>query len=207
MTLHQQSNPSDKFILQWTAFYLNPNLPKFPGMMKQEMDLAKFGPERMAAIHSHLTSVGAGEGIAFRFGGKAGNTRDSHRLLWYAGQVEQMRRGEKANAPASTSGVGIQTRVVENLFRAYFEDEQNITDPIVLSEAGVGAGLDSHEVDRLLASDQGGREVDLEAMMAAQRLVSGVPFFLIQGKYAVTGANEPDVFLRAFQQVKGEEKR
>ncbi|KAJ5169054.1 uncharacterized protein N7482_004648 [Penicillium canariense] len=202
---HQANNPSDTFTLTWKAFYLNPASPDFPGANKQEMYSAKFGADRTAAIFARLASAGEGEGITFRFGGNTGKTRDSHRLLWYAGQQEEAKREANASAPSTVIG-GLQTRVAEKLFRAYFEDELNITDPRVLLEAGVGAGLDRDEVKKLLDSEEGGAEVDAEAKTAARRLVTGVPFFSIQGRYSVEGADEPETFLEVFERVKEDEK-
>jgi predicted DsbA family dithiol-disulfide isomerase len=207
ITTHQGKNPQDTFTLTWNAFYLNPASPEFPGVNKAEMYAVKFGPDRAAAIFSRLSAVGEGEGIKFNFGGNTGKTRDSHRLLWYAGQLEEAKR---ANAPAPPSGSavvgGLQTRVAENLFRAYFEDEKNITDPRVLLEAGVEAGLDREEVKKLLDSEDGGAEVDSEAKTASRRLVTGVPYFSIQGKYSVEGADEPEAFLEIFEQIQDDEE-
>lgn len=164
----------------------------------------KFGAERVAAMFTRLSAVGQAEGINFQYGGNTGSTRDSHRLIWYAGQEETKRQGE--TRPSSGSAVGgLQSRVVEKLFRAYFEEEKNITDTAVLIDAAVDAGLDRGEVQKLLDSDAGGAEVDAEAKTASRRLVSGVPYFTIQGRYAVEGADEPDTFLEIFQRVKREE--
>lgn len=162
----------------------------------------KFGADRASAIFTRLAAAGEGDGIAFKFGGNTGSTRDSHRLLWYAGEEET-----KSADTAKTTGVigGMQTRVVEQLFRAYFEEEKNITDPAVLLDAAVGAGLDQGEVQKVLDSDLGGPEVDEEAQTASRRLVTGVPFFSIQGKYSVEGADEPEAFLEIFERIKAEE--
>jgi predicted DsbA family dithiol-disulfide isomerase len=203
ITAHKANNPTDTFTLTWNTFYLNPALPDFPGVNKAEMYTVKFGPERMAAIFSRLSSVGEGEGIKFNFGGNTGKTRDSHRLLWFAGQLEEKKSSNSPSTSADASAVGgLQTRVAEKLFRAYFEDEKNITDPRVLLEAGVEAGLDREAVKKFLDSEEGGAEVDSEAKVASRRLVTGVPYFSIQGKYSVEGADEPETFLEVFKQVK-----
>lgn len=97
---------------------------------------------------------------------------------------------------------GLQTRVAEQLFRAYFEEEKNITDREVLVQAAVGAGLERAAVEQLLGSEEGGKEVDLEAERARRQLVTGVPYYMVQGQYAVEGADEPDTFLEVFEQVK-----
>lgn len=168
----------------------------------------KFGPQRATAIFSRLSAVGESEGIKFNFGGNTGKTRDSHRLLWYAGQLEEAKRATVTVPAASSTPApvgGLQTRVAEKLFRAYFEDEKNITDPRVLLEAGVEAGLEREVVQKLLDSEEGGAEVDSEAKMAARRLVTGVPYYSIQAKYSVEGADEPETFLKVFEQIKEDE--
>lgn len=193
--------------MSWHAFYLNPKSPAYPGIDKQDMYSLKFGAERAAAMFSRLSAVGEGEGIAFRFGGNTGSTRDSHRLLWYAAQEEAKRAELEAPHSAQDSVVvgGLQTRVVENLFRAYFEEEKNITDPAVLLDAAVSAGLERGEVEKLLESDVGGAEVDGEAQAASRRLVTGVPYFSVQDKYSIEGADEPEAFLEVFGRVKQDE--
>ncbi|CAI7603426.1 unnamed protein product [Penicillium pancosmium] len=205
---HKTQHPSDKFTITWKAFYLNASSPPYPGTDKQEMYKAKFGAERVAAMFARLAPIGESEGIHFSFGGNTGATRDSHRLIWFAGQIEKQQETSGEAATSSEAIGGIQTRVVENLFRAYFEEEKNITDKTVLSEAGISAGLDSGAVRTLLEdeeADQGGEEVDAEAAAASRQLVSGVPFFEVQGKYAIEGADEPETFLEIFQRVKDDE--
>jgi len=168
------------------------------------MYAAKFGAARTDAIIARLSSVGENEGIKFSFGGNSGRTRDSHRVIWYAGNVAASTAGGNSGQGLE-EGFGIQSAVVQNLFRAYFEEEKNITDPIVLKNAAVEAGLDGGEIDALLKSDRGGEEVDAEAGDAARKLVSGVPFFEIQGKYVIEGADEPEAFLEVFERVKNGE--
>ncbi|KAF9887653.1 hypothetical protein FE257_009746 [Aspergillus nanangensis] len=200
ITTHQATHPTDTFSLTWNAFYLNAHSPTYPGTEKQAFYESKFGTERTTAIFGRLAAVGQAEGIAFKFGGNTGNTRDSHRLLWYAAQKER----DTAARGDDVVG-GLQTRVVEGLFRAYFEEEKNITDRAVLLEAAVQAGLEGSEVERLLKSDDGGVEVDREADRARRQLVTGVPYFMIQGQYAVEGADEPETFLEIFDRLKKSE--
>lgn len=163
---------------------------------------SKFGAERSAAMFKRLSAVGESEGISFKFGGNTGLTRDSHRLLWFAGEREAETRGSAKEEGSGNEIGGIQTRVVEKLFKAYFEEEKNITDVRVLEEAGVAAGLERDAVKGLLDSEDGGSEVDGEAKMASRRLVSGVPYFEVQGKYCVEGADEPETFLEIFEKIK-----
>ncbi|KAL3477971.1 thioredoxin-like protein [Aspergillus californicus] len=200
ITTHKKTNPTDTFTLSWSPFYLNASSPGYPGVNKKAFYESKFGAGRTDAIFSRLAGVGEGEGIKFSFGGMTGKTRDSHRLIWFAGLKEKERGMEDAG---NGKVGGLQTRVVEGLFRAYFEEEKNITERGVLLAAGVQAGLDQGEVEGLLDGDAGGKEVDFEAEKARRQLVSGVPYFMVQGMYAVEGADEPGTFLEIFEKVKG----
>jgi predicted DsbA family dithiol-disulfide isomerase len=141
-------------------------------------------------MFQRLAQIGADSGIKFKFGGKTGNTRDSHRLIQLG----------KTKSPA------MQTRVVEELFAAYFENEGDITSHTTLQNAGVKAGLDEKEVKEWLASDQGGEAVDEEVEHAQKNQISGVPNFTLQGKYEVGGAQDPGVFLRLFEKIKAVEE-
>jgi predicted DsbA family dithiol-disulfide isomerase len=191
MTQHKQAHAADTFDINWHAFYLNPNGAEYPGVNKREMYEGKFGgAARVNAIFSRLSAVGAAEGINFKFGGSTGNTRDSHRLIYLAGQKY---------------GAAAQTKIVLALFRAYFEEEQNITDKAVLLKAAVSAGgIPQAEAQAWLDSDEGGKEVDREAYNATAKFVTGVPNFTIQEKYVVEGAEEPDSFLDIFERVKAD---
>lgn len=122
--------------------------------------------------------------------------------MWYAGQKEKEKKNVEEKKEEENVIGGLQTRVAEELFRAYFEEEKNVTDREVLVQAGVGAGLERSEVERLLDGEEGGKEVDLEAEKARRQLVTGVPYYMVQGQYAVEGADEPETFLEVFEQVK-----
>ena len=137
-------------------------------------------------IFERLMAVGKDVGINFMFGGKTGNTRDSHRLIQLG----------------KTKGPDVQTRVVEELFRSYFENEEDITSRAVLQAAGVKAGLPEEEVRAWLESEKGGREVDREVRAAQMKDISGVPNFTLQGKYEIGGAQDADAFVKVFERIK-----
>ena len=88
--------------------------------------------------------------------------------------------------------------MVEELFRALFEEEQHITSHEVRLKAGVGADLDQAEVTDWLNSDKGGKEVDQEVVQAQLQEIYGVPNFTIQGEYRIGGAQDPKIFVRLF---------
>lgn len=137
-------------------------------------------------IFERLNAAGKDVGISFKYGGKTGNTRDSHRLIQLG----------------KSKGPQMQTRVVEELFKAYFENEQDITSHDVLRKAAVKAGLAEAEVREWLESGKGGKEVDKEVAEAQMSNISGVPNFTIQGKYEVGGAQDPAAFVQLFERLK-----
>ena len=152
---HPDSN--DTFSTNWFPFYLNPDAPKSAD--KQGYYESKFGKERTAMMQERMAQIGRAEGINFKNGGKTGNTRDSHRLIQLG----------------KTKGPHVQTRVIEELFAAYFENEKDITSQPILIEAGVKAGLEEKEVKDWLESGKGGPEVDKEVQDAVEQNISGVP--------------------------------
>ncbi|KAL8729175.1 MAG: hypothetical protein Q9166_004914 [cf. Caloplaca sp. 2 TL-2023] len=182
------SDTTDTFSTTWYPFYLNPDAPK-TGVDKRQYYMSKFGPERTFMIFDRLASTGKAVGIDFKFGGKTGNTRDSHRLIQLA----------------KTKGPEMQTRVVEELFKSYFEQEEDITSHDVLKAAAEKTGLEGAEVDEWLKSDKGGKEVDKEVETAQMQAVSGVPHFIMQGKYEIGGAQDPEAFVQIFEKVKAME--
>lgn len=187
ISLYKAAHPAsnDKFTTTWLPFYLNPAAPKI-GVNKRSYYKSRFGDEKAAMIIERLAAVGKGAGINFSFGGKTGNTRDSHRLVELG----------------KTKGAEMQTRVVEELFKSYFEGEGDITSHDMLKEAGVRAGLKEAEVKSWLESDKGGEEVDKEVAEAQTRGVSGVPNFVLQGKYEIGGAQDAEAFVKVFERVK-----
>ncbi len=97
-------------------------------------------------------------------------TLPAHRVLWLAGQH------------------GVQDAVGEALFRAHFELGQNLADSAVLIKAGVAGGLDGGEIAQMLASDRGLAEVEAKLAEAHALGISSVPTFVIDGKWAISGA-------------------
>ena len=105
------SSANDNFDVSWFPFYLNPDSSK-QGVDKAQMYISKFGPERTQMMQERLSSIGKEVGINFRFGGRTGNTRDSHRLIQLA----------------KTKGPESQNNLVNALFEGYFENEEVLFD-------------------------------------------------------------------------------
>ncbi|KAF2718492.1 thioredoxin-like protein [Polychaeton citri CBS 116435] len=182
---HKRQHPDDTFAVSWHPFYLNPDAAS--SIDKQAFYVSKFGTQRTSMMQAHLARLGAQVGIKFAFGGKTGNTRDSHRVI----QMGKAKGGDEG-----------QGRVVEELFKAYFENEEDITSRGVLVRRAVAAGLDEAEVEDWLDSGKGGDEVDSEVKAARASFVGGVPNFRINGAYEIQGAEEPGTFLEVFKEIK-----
>ncbi|KAF1979724.1 thioredoxin-like protein [Bimuria novae-zelandiae CBS 107.79] len=182
---YKQSHPEDTFSTNWFPFYLNPDAPKI-SIDKTAFYKSKFGEQKTAGIFQMLSQIGQQEGINFKFGGKTGNTRDSHRLIQLG----------------KTKGPQTQTRVIEELFAAYFENEKDITAQDTLLEAAEKAGLNKTEAKDWLDSGKGGPEVDREVQDAYAQEIHGVPNYTINGKYEVGGAQEPATFVQLFEKIK-----
>jgi predicted DsbA family dithiol-disulfide isomerase len=166
----------------WRVFQLNPDMPVH-GVDRQAYLVAKFGGTQHAGrIYDAITKAGEAEGIAFHFERirRTPNSRNAHRLSRFAGRA------------------GRQDQAIDAMFRAYFEEGADIGRIGVLSEIAASIGLDhgdalaflesADECEAVLAEDRGARRLG----------INGVPCFVIDGKYALSGAQEPEFFLPLF---------
>jgi predicted DsbA family dithiol-disulfide isomerase len=164
--------------LNWRPFQLNPDMP--PGGMDQTSYLiSKFGGlERALKFQDAIAQTGQSERIAFNFERirHTPNTLDAHRLIRFAGAQ------------------GLQNDVVEALFAAYFIEGENIGDHGVLIRIAHRVGLDGHAVATYLAGDEDLPDVAAEDLRARRMSIDAVPCFIIDGQYAISGAQEPEAF-------------
>ncbi|CAG1003362.1 MAG: DsbA family protein [Rhizobiaceae bacterium] len=181
------ATPEIDVTVDWRPYQLDPTIPP-GGIDRQQYMLAKFGdPARIAQIHQRLVDLGAAEGIDFAFEAIriAPNTLDAHRLIRWAG----------------TAGDGVQDRVVRRLFRLNFEEGANIGDLAVLADAAAEAGMDDAVVRTLLPSGADVEAVKTEIATASRMGITGVPCFLLEGRYAVMGAQDAEVIADAIRRV------
>jgi predicted DsbA family dithiol-disulfide isomerase len=167
----------------WRPFELNPEMPP-GGIDRRAYRTAKFGSwERSLELQARVATVGAEVGIPFAFDriARTPNTFDAHRLIWYA-QTE-----------------GKQDALVEALFRAYFIEGRDLGDRWVLANIAAESGLDQAEIEGFLASDRGAVDVRHEVERGRRLGIDGVPHFLINGKVALSGAQEPGTILAAIE--------
>ncbi|HET7067314.1 MAG TPA: DsbA family oxidoreductase [Nocardioides sp.] len=145
------------------------------------------GAERVAAMQEHVRRQAADEGLVFRLDETPhANTVDAHRLLHLA---------------LDEYGLEVQARVKEALMSAYFEDARDVSDPAVLREVATAAGLESGRIEAVLTGDEYADDVRADVAAAAAYGANGVPFFVFEGRYAVSGAQPAEVFGRALEQV------
>ena len=177
-------------MVAWRPFQLNPDMP-VEGIAREAYLTAKFGnTERMQKIYGAIAETGQGEGIDFRFEriARAPNTLASHRLVKFAAKH------------------GHQDAIVEALFRAYFMDGRDVGEMETLADIGAEVGLSRDETAAYLHSLEDRDEV-MAADVYARRLgINGVPCFIVNRKYAVSGAQPPEAFLQVFQLADQDEK-
>jgi predicted DsbA family dithiol-disulfide isomerase len=168
--------------IEWRPFQLNPQMPA-AGLDRETYMRAKFGSDEQAAeIYQAIEQAGEVEKIPFAFDAitRVPNTVASHRLISWSLKL------------------GRQDSVVEGLFRCYFEEGKDIGDIDVLAAVAGEAGLDEAEAAAYLASEEGVEQTLAETREAQQLGISGVPCFIFDGKYAVSGAQGPEVFSQVF---------
>lgn len=179
--------------VNWRPFQLDPTIPR-GGQDRRQYMLAKFGSEqRIRDIHARIEPLGAAEGIAFAFDAieVAPNTLDAHRVARWAG----------------AAGEAVQNRLVRRLFQLYFKEGADVGDHAVLAAAASEAGMDAAVVETLLPTDADAEAVRNEIATASRMGITGVPCFLIEGKYAVMGAQETDVLADALRQIAAAKER
>jgi predicted DsbA family dithiol-disulfide isomerase len=175
-------NPFD---VSWRIFQLNPTMPP-DGMDRRAYLEAKFGgPQGAEQVYSRIrqTAVESGLDIKFDKIKRTPNTLDAHRLIRWA------------------KDTGNQTAVVEQLFHRYFENGEDISDHEVLLDVAVASGMERPVVARLLAGDTD-RDVLGEEEEAARNMgVSGVPCFVIGGRYVVNGAQDVATWKKVIAEI------
>jgi predicted DsbA family dithiol-disulfide isomerase len=182
--------PQVDLAITWRAFQLNPNMPS-EGMPRDRYMALKFGgADRAKQVYEPVLAAGAAEGIDFAFDRmvRTPNTALSHRLIRYA---TARSLGEAA---------------MEAVFRAYFLEARDIGDPGVLLEVGAGIGLDRQALADFLEGTEGLLEVLSEDARAREIGIQGVPTYIFEQKYVLSGAHPPEVLHQLFDLANNEGK-
>lgn len=169
------------------AFELDPSVPA------EGMDLAAYlarkfgGTQRLAQVHDRLDHAGSDVDIQFRWEGKRRvNTFDAHRLGAWA---------------LDTAGTEVQNALHQGLFRAYFTDNLDIADHGVLAGLAAEVGLDRDLAVDVLATGAYADTVRAEELAASERDIHAVPTFVIEGRWAIPGAQDVDTFVELLQRA------
>lgn len=174
--------------LHWRPFQLQPDLPP-TGVPWQEFAPQKFGSaEQARAMFWQVARAGAPDGIDFKFAqvATAANTRDAHRMLLYAADH------------------GGEWPLAEALFKAYFTDGRDLNNLDHLIAIAAEVGIAAADVRALLASDAYRAEVDESQSLAARLGIQGVPFYVIDERCGMSGAQPVATFLQMLDQIAGE---
>lgn len=179
--------------VRWLPFQLDPGAP-VPGGPVAEAYAKKFGNEaRATQIIAQVTEAAAAEGLGFRLDRAVrSNTFDAHRLLWWADQEDRAVGGEPADGVLPNGLLdGCQSALKESLLAAYFVEGLDVSDHRVLVARAAAVGLDADEATEVLASGAGVSEVRSEIAGAVSANVTAVPTFVLDGRLAIPGAQDP----------------
>lgn len=177
------------FDIEYHPFELNPTTPE-SGLNQKEYLTKKFGGEdRYKELTARVTGVASEEGLNFDFSKQpvSPNTRKAHSLIQFA-------RSE-----------GKQLAVKEAFMKAYFTDGIDLSKKENVVDVAVQAGLDKEKVESVLADENAPIQVALAEQELSKLGISGVPFYIINNKYGVSGAQSSETFIKAFHEI-GQEK-
>ena len=181
----KQSN--HKIDVAWRPYMLDPEVPE-QGVPYRDYMKAKFGDgpsNKFKAMREHLEQAAPDAGINFRFSDipMRPNTLNAHRLVRWAG------------------GQGLGSQAKEALFKAFFDDLEDVGNLDILSRIAGEIGMDQNLVSDLLAGDEDKNAVREEIMFFRNLGISGVPSFIYQGQFAVQGAQPAKSHLEAFEKA------
>lgn len=173
------------FEVEYFPFELNPHISSSGVDQKQYLSDKFGGEERYEQLTDHTTSVAAQEGLTFNFQSQKvyPNTRNAHRLIQLAKEDNR------------------HLELVDGLFKAYFTDGTDLSKTENLVSISEKAGMDRSKVELFLQSDTGTVEVEMAEMELQKLGISGVPFYIIDNKYGVSGAQHVESFIKVFEQV------
>lgn len=171
--------------VRFLPYELNPSTPEAGVDHRAHLESKFGGAHVLDAAHARLAALGKEAGIDYKFDSiqKTPNTFNAHRVLWLA---EKEGKGNEAH---------------NAFFKAYFTDGKDLGDKKTLTELAVSVGLDKAKVEKLLAGKEGEKEVREAEEKAYDLGITGVPFFVFNGKIGVSGAQSVETFVKALEQA------
>lgn len=176
-----ESRPDHNVQITWHPFRLNPQMPP-QGMDRVEYLRAKLGDRAQDAARM-VAERAATLGLVLNPSPREPDTTDAHRLMHWAGLE------------------GAQTRVMDGLLRAHWQEARDISDPDELVRVATAAGMDSDVTRRLLASDADRDEVMSRETHARERGVNSVPTFIVADRHAVSGAQPAALWQKVIDEL------
>ncbi len=176
----------DEVLVRWRSFELDPGAPAKRDLPMDQLLAKKYGMSaaQVAATQRRITETAEAFGLNYQLAGlQSGNTFDAHRMIHLATHLDK----------------GDQMK--ERLLKAYFEEGQLMSDHAVLARCAEEVGLPEEEVKQTLATDRFAAEVRFDEEQAANNGFSGVPTFVVDGRFAVSGAQDPDVLLQMLERA------
>ena len=182
----KEYNTSEEIDIVFRSFQLDPYAEKGNRSDVVTSLAQKYGTtkEQAQEMIDKIVEMAKGVGLEYNYKNMIQtNTLDAHRLVQYAKKLNR------------------DKELIEALFKAHFVEGLDIGDTDVLVKLSQDAGLDGNEVINLLNTDKYINYVEEEMKLAEQLEITSVPFFIIDGKYALSGAQPPEVFLQALKQA------
>jgi predicted DsbA family dithiol-disulfide isomerase len=172
----------DHVTIRHRAFQLQPDIKETVRTKEYLAEKYLATPEQVSAMQSNVCAVADGEGLCYNLDETlSGNTFDAHRLLLWAGTI------------------GKQEELLEVLFSNYFEKSKGVFTHTDLVAAAITVGIDADKADDLLTSDLFADEVISDRNLAAQLGATGVPFFVFDMKFGISGAQPLEAFTQTLE--------
>jgi len=178
-------NPDIPVEVHWRPYFLNDWIPR-DGISREHYLTTKFGsPERYKSIAQRVSAAASAEGLTYAIEkiSRQPNTLDAHRLIHWA------------------DATGKAAEMKQKLMDLYFTEGADLTNHAVLVQAAADIGLDPEDIRATLESDRDVAEVEREALSAKEAGIEGVPCFIFSGKFAVSGAQEPEYLAEAIARI------
>jgi predicted DsbA family dithiol-disulfide isomerase len=174
----------DQITVRHRAFQLDPNAQGVQPTKELLASKYRVSPEQVKEMQANVCAVADGEGLCYELDETlSGNTFDAHRLLIWAATI------------------GKQDELLEALFTAYFEKSRPVFSHADLVTVAVAVGIDADVADDLLRSDKFADEVIADRNLASQLGATGVPFFVLDMKYGISGAQPLEAFTQTLNQA------
>lgn len=168
------------------SFQLNPAAPRDRTSSRREMLMQKYrlSPQQVVQMDERMTQTAAAEGLDFNLdGAQTGNTFDAHQLVHFA------------------HAHGLQDEMVERLFRAYFTEQRSVFDRAELAALAADVGLEREAAAAAMRENRYADAVNADIDLARRIGATGVPLFVFDGRYGISGAQAPEVLLDALHKA------